>query len=126
MEPAELYSMYVHLAFNGEPEGETLIIYLIRAEDAGKPPEECAIFWKGWTMNPPYSDISGDGSWLLIDKVYQKHEGVNFWGIPGDIPSGDYQWVVQLGDKTELIDFTLQVIEKDMVLEEIQKATEGE
>lgn len=126
VEPAEFYSMYVHLAFNGEPEGEKLIIYLIRAEDAGKPPEECAIFWKGWTMNPPYSDISGDGSWLLIDKVYQKHEGVNFWGIPGDIPSGAYQLVVQMGDKTEKIDFTLQVIEKDMVLEEIRKATEGE
>lgn len=122
--PAEFYSIYVYLAFNGEPEKENLIIALIKAEDAGKPLEECAVFWKSWTLQPPYEAISGDGAWPDIDKVYQTKKGVYFYGLPGNIPSGDYQLVVQLGDKTETIDITLQIIDEEMVMEEIRKAEE--
>lgn len=119
--PAEFYSIYVHLAFNGEPE-ENLIITLIKAEDAGKPLEECERWWISGTIYPPYEDMFVDERLPGIDGVYQKHEGVDFYGLPGNIPSGDYQLVVQLGDKTETVDITLQIIDEEMVMEEIRKA----
>ena len=119
---AEFYSIYVHLAFNGESE-ENLIIALIKAED-GKPLEECERWWISGTIYPPHEDMFVDERWPGIEKVYQKHEGINFYGLPGNIPAGDYQLVVQLGDKAEIIDITLQIIDEEMVREEIRKAEE--
>lgn len=121
--PADYYSLYFHLAFNDEPKGETLIIWLIRAEDAGKPPEECALFGKSWTLNTPYGDVEADAGWRGMDRVYRKREGIDVYKIPGNIPSGDYQWIVQLGDKTEVVDFTLEVIDEKTVLEAIEQAS---